>query len=234
MLYGRLLKALYGCVQASRLWFNKLTRVLHCKGYEHSPEDPCVMRWVVSKKVFLLLIYVDDILLLADDEEIDRLEKAFLDEFMWIAMERNNKLPYLGMLVTLEQGTATIDMTYLIEKLLESYKNLVTNPTQSNKSIFQVDGDAVILPEVERKVFPSLVTKLLYLSKCTRPDILTAVTFLCTRVMRVTLEYLLGYLQATRHEVLRLTPSGVLGLEAYMDAAFTPLADLHTGLAIFF
>ncbi len=59
------------------------------QGYEHSPEDPCVMRWVVSKK---LLKYVGDILLLADDEEIDRMEKAFLDEFIWIAMERNIKL----------------------------------------------------------------------------------------------------------------------------------------------
>ena len=44
VLYCRLLKALYGCVQASKLWFNKLTKVLHREGYEHSPADPCVMR----------------------------------------------------------------------------------------------------------------------------------------------------------------------------------------------
>jgi hypothetical protein len=63
VLYCRLLKALYGCVQASKLWFNKLTRVLRWEGYEHSPADPCVMRQIVSKKVFLLLIYVYDILM---------------------------------------------------------------------------------------------------------------------------------------------------------------------------
>jgi hypothetical protein len=45
----------------------------------------------------------------------------------------------------------------------------------------------------------------------------------------------LGYLQATRQKVLRLRPSGILGVEAYVDAAFTPHADSksHTGLAIF-
>jgi hypothetical protein len=67
------------------------------------------------------------------------------------------------------------------------------------------------------------------------------VSFLCTRVTRATvedqkkLEYLLGYLQATRHEVLKLSPSGVLGVEAYVDAAFAPHADSksHTGVAIF-
>jgi hypothetical protein len=153
VLYCRLLKALHGCVQASKLWFNKLTRVLHWEGYEHSPADPCVMRRIVGKKVFLLLIYVDDILILANDTEIDRMEKVFLKEFMWITMERNNKLSYLGMLVSLEEGTATIDMTYFIEKLLESYKNLVARPTPSNKSIFQVSEDAVALQEEDRKVF---------------------------------------------------------------------------------
>jgi len=241
VLYCRLLKALYGCVQASKLWLNKLTKVLRREGYEHSPADPCVMRRIVGEKVFLLLIYVDDILILADAAEIDRMEKVFLKEFTWITIERNNKLSYLGMLVSLEEGTATIDMTYFIEKLLESYKNLVARTTPSNKSIFQVSEDAVVLQEEERKVFHSVVAKLLYLSKRARPDILTAVSFLCTRVTRATvedqkkLEYLLGYLQATRHEVLKLSPSGVLGVEAYVDAAFAPHADSksHTGVAIF-
>ncbi len=111
----------------------------------------------------------------------------------------------------------------------------------NNKLLFQVDEDAAVLPEGDRQVFHSVVAKLLYLSKRTRPDILTAVSFLCTRVTKATiedkkkLEYLLGYLQATKHEVLRLQPSGVLKIEAYVDAAFAPHVDSksHTGVAIF-
>jgi hypothetical protein len=44
VMYCRLLKAVYGCVQASKLLFNKLARVLRREGYEHSPVDPCIMR----------------------------------------------------------------------------------------------------------------------------------------------------------------------------------------------
>jgi hypothetical protein len=79
--------------------FNKLTRILWQEGYEHSLADPCVMRQIVREKVFLLLIYVDDILLLTDDAEIARMEKVCLEEFTWITMEHNNMLSYLGMLV---------------------------------------------------------------------------------------------------------------------------------------
>jgi hypothetical protein len=99
----------------------------------------------------------------------------------------------------------------------------------------------MVLPEEERKNFHSVVAKLLYLSKRARPDILTTVSFLCTRVTKATvedkrkLEYLLGYLQATRQEVLRLKPSGLLKVEVYVDAAFAPHVDSksHTGVAIF-
>jgi hypothetical protein len=37
------------------------------------------------------------------------------------------------------------------------------------------------------------------------------------------------------HEVLRLKPKGILGVEAYVNAAFAPHADSksHTGVAIF-
>jgi hypothetical protein len=77
LLSFKLLKALYGCVQASKLWFEKLTKVLRCEGYEHSPTDPCVMRRIVGDKIFLLLIYVDDIVILADETEVKRIEVFF-------------------------------------------------------------------------------------------------------------------------------------------------------------
>jgi len=80
-LYCRLLKALYGCIQASRLWYNKLTKVLRELGYEHSPTDPCIMRKIVNGNVYLLVIYVDDILILAPEDEMERLKQAFIEKF---------------------------------------------------------------------------------------------------------------------------------------------------------
>ncbi len=50
-LFCRLLKALYGCVQVSKLWFNKLSKFLREEGYEPSPVDPCMMRKIVDGRI---------------------------------------------------------------------------------------------------------------------------------------------------------------------------------------
>ena len=71
----------------------------------------------------------------------------------------------------------------------------------TTKDIFTVDSSAKLLSQPGRKQFHTNVAKLLYLSKHARPDILTAVGFLCTRVTqasvqdRVKLGRVLGYLK---------------------------------------
>ena len=38
----QLKKALYGCVQSAKLWYNHLSNVLKELGFEANPVDPCV------------------------------------------------------------------------------------------------------------------------------------------------------------------------------------------------
>ena len=59
-------------------------------------------------------------------------------------------------------------------------EGLVTTPASSY--LFNTDPGCKKLCEEQGKLFHHLVAKLLYLSKCTRQDIKTAVAFLCTRV----------------------------------------------------
>ena len=239
-LFGKLLKALYGCIQASKLWFNNLVRFLKSEGYEHSPTDPCVMRKIEGKKIFLLLIYVDDILVIASREEMDRLKARFIKEFQWITMEVGATHSYLGMQIKLYEGYTTIDMKYFIEKMLTEVNSEKTFATPATKKIFDVNDAAVVLNEEERKKFHSMVAKILFLSKRARPDILTANSFLCTRVTKATVEdqqklfRLLGFLRRTKDVVLTLRPQD-LKLKAYIDASFAPHQDSksHTGVTIF-
>ena len=70
-LYCQLLKALYGCIEASKLWYKKLTRFLIEQGYDQSPIHPCVMRPIVGDQICLLVIYADDILVIADEKETE-------------------------------------------------------------------------------------------------------------------------------------------------------------------
>jgi hypothetical protein len=72
ILYGVLRKALYGCVQASRLWYLKLSQFLKDIGYTNSEIEPCVFRKVEGDTVYLMIVYVDDLLIIASAEEIKR------------------------------------------------------------------------------------------------------------------------------------------------------------------
>ncbi len=55
--------------------------MLNAEGYEHSPTDPCVMQHVVGDIIYFLLIYVDDILILAEQQEIEQMKEVFFEAF---------------------------------------------------------------------------------------------------------------------------------------------------------
>eukprot|EP00590_Aulacoseira_subarctica_P002999 CAMPEP_0172416062 /NCGR_PEP_ID=MMETSP1064-20121228/2499_1 /TAXON_ID=202472 /ORGANISM="Aulacoseira subarctica , Strain CCAP 1002/5" /LENGTH=671 /DNA_ID=CAMNT_0013153423 /DNA_START=324 /DNA_END=2338 /DNA_ORIENTATION=+ len=242
VLFCRLMKALYGCVQASKLWFNKLTKFLRAQGYEHSPTDPCVNK-IVGDKIFLLVIYVNDILILADESEINRLHEVFVQEYQWITMEIASTHSYLGMQIEFYKKHAAINMVHFVEKLLATSgeENLREFSCPATKDIFTVEADSEPLSETERKQFHTNVAKLLYLSKRARPDILTAAGYLCTRVTRATaqdkvkLRRVLGYLKRTKKQVLILKIGDLRKLTAFIDAAFAshPDAKSQTGIAVF-
>jgi len=75
------------------------------------------------------------------------------------------------------------------------------------------------------------VAKLLYLVRRARPDILTVVSFLCTRVKEPTVDshrkllHLLGYLCTTKERLLILTLQKGFKIEPYVDASFATHMD---------
>jgi hypothetical protein len=85
-LYTKLLKALYSCVQSGQLWYQKIEKVLCREGYTTTPTDPCIFKKAVEGMLFLLILYVDDILLFASCAEINRVQKFMEKEFKWITV----------------------------------------------------------------------------------------------------------------------------------------------------
>jgi len=203
VLYCKLLKALYGCVQASKLWYEKVRKFLESLGYVRGEVDPCVFRRVVGEKVYLLTLYVDDILLIAEKLEIECVEKAFEAEFQWITMAVGNSHSYTGMKLTVDKGYIVLDMRYYLQNLLEPFINPQVKVVPGNKETFTVKEAVEKLDLKKRTLFHSTVAKLLYLSKRARPDIIAVVGFLCTRVKEPSVEdwekmnKLLGYLEGT-------------------------------------
>ena len=86
---------MYGCIQASPMWFNLLTRDLREFGHEHCTTDKCAMRKVKRDMRFLLLIYVGDILAIVDGKEKLGLKEPLIDMLGTVQYEVNNELSYL-------------------------------------------------------------------------------------------------------------------------------------------
>ncbi len=216
----KLLKAMYGCVQASRLWFDLLTKVLCSRGYRASETDPCVMRKVVDDLIFVVLIYVDDLLIFATKEEMEGLRALLIAEFKSITMQVEQNLSYLGMQLKWNGDNMFVSMDFYLEQVLTGFELIKKRSNPGGKDTFAIDASSVVLPENERKTFHSVVAKLLYLAKRVRPDILVVISFLCTRVTRATqqdmqkLSRLLGYLSNTRKQKLTINANNNLQVRA--------------------
>jgi hypothetical protein len=139
----------------------------------------------VGDRVYTLLLYVDDILAIVDAVEAERLRMRLEELFETIQYEVGAKLLYLGLDVNIEDQGTTIDMMLYVKQVLEG-ENVDEVDSPGTKNMFIVAIDSKVLDEDVRKIFHSKTAKLLYLAKRARPDILTAVTFLCTRVQSAT------------------------------------------------
>jgi hypothetical protein len=180
-LYTILLKAMYGCIQASALWYVLIRSVIKGMNYTVSETNKCVFMKQVGDRVFLLLLFVDDILAVVDAEEAKKLKAKLEELFGMIQFKEGDKLSYLGMDVTVKNSGMTIDMHFCVEQLLEG-EDVEEFTSPGTKNMFIVTSESKALQEEVRKSFHLKTAKLLYLAKQARPDILTAVTFLCTRV----------------------------------------------------
>jgi len=210
-LYTLLLKAMYGCIQASALWYALIRSFLEELGCECSQTDKCMFRRWVGGRIFVLLLYVNDILSQVDEKEAECLREHLRKCFGEVQLKIGSKLLYLGMQVDIRDEGMVVDVNFYVKKLLEE----VTAKGQSspgNHNSFVVDDDAQMLEESEKQYFHSMTVKLLYLAKRARPDILTVVAFLCTRVQCATIQdrdklnRVLGYLKWTEDFVLVLPP----------------------------
>jgi hypothetical protein len=203
--------------------------------------EPCVFRKVTGDEVFLLVVYVDDILIIASELEIERLHELCVDEFRWITLEKGRNHSYLGMQLEFVDGEVRVDMSSYVDKVLATYsKEPEGCRVPGKRGVFLVSDDSSAVSLEQKQLFHTMVAKLLYLAKRARPDIIAVVSFLCTRVKEPTLEdvekleYLLGYLCRTRKFLMVLRPNQPLKVEAYVDASFASHMDgkSHSGVII--
>jgi hypothetical protein len=150
-------------------------------------------------------------------------------------------LDYVGMTFNLEvEGEVRVTMDSCVDNILSGCGVETTRATPASSMLFHV-RDAPKASESESAWFHTYVAKLLYLAKRVRPECLTAVAFLTTRVAvcdiddLAKLRRLLGYLRFTRDRGIILRIGDEMVVRAYIDAAYGVHQDSgksHTGCSI--
>ncbi len=113
---------MYGCVQASALWYAMIKAELEKLGYSVGPTDPCAFVKQVGDRIFILLLYVDDILAIVDKDEAEKIRAHLVAKFGSVQFETGGRLSYLGMEINVTDAGTSVDMSFYVKQLLEDAK----------------------------------------------------------------------------------------------------------------
>ena len=221
----RLLKNLYGQKQAGRVWNKHLHAKLSSIGFQQSKYDDCLY----YRGTTMFAVYVDDgIFASPNDEDINQ---AINDlRSIHCDIEDQGELSdYLGVNIKQNQGVTYLTQPHLIDQIIED-----TGISRHASDKLTPAASTIILgADKEGKEFDynfdyrSVVGKLNFLEKSTRPDIAYAV-HQCARFASNprkshgdAIIHLAKYLRNTREKGLILSPSAKHGLEVYADADFS-------------
>jgi hypothetical protein len=245
VMYVELLKALYGTVHVVRLFWEKLTAKLKQWGFTPNPYDPCVMNKVVEGKQLTVAWHVDDLKIshvqsTVVDQFIDDMEREFGKEAP-LNKSRGKVHDYLGMTLDFSKpGEITVTMIDYIKGILHDVPKEMhgTAATPAANYLFQInETNPEPLDKDQAETFVHIVMQLLYLSQRARPDIHTAVSFLCGRLTKPDeddykkLAHVVKYLDSTTNLPLVLASDDTGRIFWWVDASYAVHTDMksHTG-----
>jgi hypothetical protein len=222
----RLRKALYGCVQSGKLWYDKLIKCLQSMDYVVNPVEPCVLNRIVGGTQLTVAVYVDDLLVTHKDKSVVKQELERIGgHFCGYKVQDDVSMGHLGMRITTKtKGCVEVDMVKYTCDAIKLWRPDKTFASPGDRNLF-VHDDSDPLPESTKAIFHSAVAKLLYLAKRTRPDILVEVSVLCGRVTVCNsgdwakLNRVFGYLMGTRNLGIRFEHGGTVDPVVYSDAS---------------
>lgn len=188
-LWTQVLKAMYSLVQSASLWYEALVKFLLSLGFKVNPLDRCVLVRRDKTSYTIIILYVDDILVLTNQEKIiGWVHKRLEDEYETVEADTLDSFTYLGMVMSTEpNGMLSVSMQGYTANVVQDYEVLykvkeVTTP--ATLDLFVVgDGNNTLGPK-ESKVFHTFVAKLLYLCKRSCINIQLAVLF-CARALKL-------------------------------------------------
>ena len=143
VLYVRLVKAIYGCVQSALLWCKMFYSYLKELSFKLNPYDPCVANKMINGKQYTIAWYVDDTKIShVDQKVVSHIIEQLEERFGEMTVKRGSDHVFLGMNIAYKSnGTAEIIMReYLEEFNAESGLDVSRQAaTPARRDLFQLD-----------------------------------------------------------------------------------------------
>jgi len=172
MIIVQILKGLYSLIESGYTWYQHLTSFLLSIGSVVCISDQCLFKM----GEITLVIYVDDILLTGPENEINNVMDAIEKQFRDCKRKPGPSFKFIGMDSNIKNGGVSVKID--LQTLLENTSGSAETPCANN--VLRVKEDVEKLTEENKENVHSLISKLLYIAKRSRPEILFVVNFLCT------------------------------------------------------
>jgi hypothetical protein len=228
-------KSIYGLKQAGRDWYETQHAAMISLGFTRAKKDKCVYRKLNAAGYFVCLVYVDDLITIAEFEsDRDEFVAAFRAKFQTKELKPLDL--FLGMNVKYDRlaGNLVLSQENYVASMLKTYGMENSNGHYTPAEINKLSKDDVPLLDAPlRKEYESMVGSILYASTCTRPDISYAVsrcgsfTSAPAEPHRVAAKRILRYLKRTPSDGISFAAGSNYGLEliGFADADWAGDAD---------
>jgi len=143
----RLKKALYGCIESARLFYENISKVLENYGFVKNSYDPCVFNKTMYEKQCTIVIHVDDLKIsCADHRGVDDVIGELKRVYGNLNVHQEDVIDYLGMDFDYSlPGVVKISMTAMVDQVIEELQVNEKVRTPAANDLFQVDEKSPLL-----------------------------------------------------------------------------------------
>ena len=169
--FWKLNRALYGLKQSGIQWNETITSFFKGIGFQQLISESCIFKKNMHGKASCIIgIYVDDMIITGKSIEISKTIRTIKNKFKISKCEHINYL--LGIKVENNNFRYSVSQTNYIENVLSKFK---VHNTRKAKTPCTGDNVNENRNPFDKTTYKSALGSLIYLAKCTRPDISFAV-----------------------------------------------------------
>ena len=166
-------KSLYGLKQSAFEWNDRCDKALKSLGFKRCESDPCVYIRIVDGVI--VGVYVDDLLILAPHGMISTIEQ-FKSDFRKLFKIKDlgpvSKILGMQILRDRSQRTVSINQSAYIEKFLHQFEMDQSKPKSTPMNGYEgLRATAQDDTPSDRRLYQTMIGKVMYAMIYTRPDI---------------------------------------------------------------